>query len=298
MLTKPNRKLYLLFVTVILLWGFNWPVNKIGMQYIPAIWHAAFRLVIGCLSMFLFVILRGQLKLPTKKDLPLIIIMGLFQMGLFSMLISLALMYVDAGRSAILVHTTSLWVIPIAIIFLKEKLTLLKLTGFLLGMIGVFVLFSPWSMDWSSNEAIYGHAILLLAAVSLAISICCARIMPWTRSALELMPWQLLVAALPVLTIACIIEPSPEIEWNSNSLFAMAYTGVFATALGHFAATIVSKGLPSITVSLGLLGVPFTGVLSAAIFLGEPVTMTILLALSFIASGLACVALSGKKVKN
>jgi len=37
----------MLLVTVILLWGVNWPIMKYGLQYIPPIAFAAARMVLG-----------------------------------------------------------------------------------------------------------------------------------------------------------------------------------------------------------------------------------------------------------
>lgn len=297
-MSSASLKVYLSFFAIILIWGVNWPINKIGMQYMPAIWHAALRLSIGCLSMFILTIALGKCKLPSKKDLPAIFIMGFFQMGLFTLCINLGLNYVEAGRSAMLVYTTPLWVIPLAMIWFKEKLTLFKFIGFMLGISGVMVLFSPWSIDWSQKEVLYGHAILLLAALCFSISICYARNIKWVRSPLELLPWQLLVASVPVMIIALIHSPVSVVEWNKVSLSAILFTGILATGIGNFWATIINKELPSITASLGFLGVPISGVLCAAWILGEPITLSIKIALILIPGGLVCVALGNLKLSR
>ena len=52
-----SMKVYLFFVAIIFIWGINRPINKIGLQYMPAIWHAAIRLSIGCASMFMLAFL-------------------------------------------------------------------------------------------------------------------------------------------------------------------------------------------------------------------------------------------------
>ncbi len=293
-MTNKNTSVIHFFIAVILLWGINWPMNKIGIEYMPSIWHATLRIGIGSVSMFILVLLIGKFKIPRKEDLPVVLISGFLQMGMFSMLINLGLMYVEAGRSAILVYTIPLWITPLALIFFKETLNWLKLLGLLLGIGGILILFSPWSMDWSSTNIIYGNCFLIGAAITMAVSICCSRNMQWKSSPLELLPWQLLVGTLPVWLIAYLMEPEPHIEWNQISLSAMAYTAVLATAIGNWGLTVVSRNLPSITVSLGLLGVPITGVISAALILEETITLSMRLAMLFIFSGLICVALSGK----
>lgn len=287
-------KVYTLFATVILIWGLSWPMNKMGMQFIPPIWFATFRLLIATGAMFVLVGCLRRLVLPTRQDLPLILTIGIFQMGFFTLFINLGLFYVDAGRSAILTYTTPFWVLPVAVLFFKEQLSFLKILGFLLGMIGVMVLFSPWSIDWTDPEQLLGNGLLLLAAISFGIALLCARNMKWHRSAIELLPWQLLVGAIPLLVIAFIQDPKPDIQMNSTAIITLAYTGVLGTAIANWFSTIVCKELPSVPVSLGFLGVPICGLLFSTLILNEPLTIAIKIAMFFIPAGLFCVAL-GKK---
>lgn len=291
---NTSSKIYFVFLAIILIWGFSWPMNKIGIQYMHPIWFAALRLIIGTLSMFILVGMLGKLFLPTRKDMSIILTIGLLQMGLFTTLINLGLNYVDAGRSAILTYTTPLWVMPLAILFFNEKASYLKWLGFILGMAGVIVLFNPWSIDWSRHDVLMGNGMLLLAALSLAISMICARNIRWTRSPLELLPWQLLVGTIPVSLLAAYSQPHPIIEWNDMSIVTLAYTGFLGTAMGNWAATVVSKGLPSITVSLGFLGVPISGLLFSTLILDEAITSSIQIALIFIPTGIICVALGNR----
>lgn len=287
-------KLYGLFAVVILIWGFSWPISKIGMSYIPPIWFAAFRLIIATVSMFLLVGSLRKLVIPSKQDLPLILSLGIFQMGLFTMFINWGLFYVAAGRSAILTYTTPFWVLPIAVLVFKEKISLLTFVGFILGMLGIVILFSPQSLDWSNPEQLLGNGLLLLAALSFAVAMLCARNMTWRRSALELLPWQLLVGTIPVLLLAIIQTPSPEIQLNMTAISTLTYTAILGTAIAYWCSTIISKELPSTTVSIGFLGVPICGFVFSTLILHEPITTAIKLAMIFVPAGLFCVAL-GKK---
>ena len=287
-------QVYTLFISVILIWGLSWPINKMGMQFIPAIWFATFRLVIATLTTFVLVGSIRRLVLPSRRDLPLILSIGIFQMGFFTLLINLGLFYVDAGRSAILTYTTPFWVLPVAVIFFNEKLSPLKILGFILGMIGVIALFSPWSIDWQDPLQLLGNGLLLLAAISFGIALLCARQLQWHRPALELLPWQLLVGTIPVLSIALAFEPNPIIEFNHTAVLTLIYTAVLATAVANCGSTLVSRELPSVTVSIGFLGVPISGLLFSSLILDEPFTTAIKIAMVFIPAGLVCFVLAKK----
>lgn len=278
-----------------LIWGFSWPMNKIGIQFMSPIWFTACRLTIATASTFLALKLLGKFVMPTKKDLPLILSIGILQMGIFTVMINVGLYFVEAGRSAILSYTTPLWVLPLAIIFFKEKPTFLKWAGFSLGMMGVLVLCSPWSITWSDQNVLLGNLALLAAALAMAISILAARNLKWQQSPLVLLPWQFLVGAIPTILVAYYVDPNPRVEWSPQLLLALAYTGLIGTALGNLCATILSKELPSITVSLGFLGVPLFGVMFSSLVLNEVITPSIQIAMILIPAGIVCLSLGNRR---
>lgn len=116
-----KKNYFLLLVIVILIWGISWPMNKIGLEYMSPLLFATGRLIIATVSMFLIVIFTKNFIWPTRQDLPIILTIGLLQMGIFVLLINIGLHFVEAGRSSILVYTTPIWVTPIAIFIFKEN---------------------------------------------------------------------------------------------------------------------------------------------------------------------------------
>ncbi len=288
-------KYYLLLILIVLVWGFAWSINKMGLQFVSPIWFSALRLIVGFFCISLIVIFLRKFKLPHPRDFRIILMMGLIQIGLFMTLINLGLLHVAAGRSAVLVYTTPLWVMPLAVLFFNEKLNYLKGIGFCLGMMGVVILFNPYTFVWSDHTALLGNGILLLASLCWAVSILCARNMKWHRTPLELLPWQLLVGTIPVLLIALFEQPHPHIQWNVSFVMMLAYMGIFATAFTYWGTIVLSKELPSITVSLSFLGVPVVGLIFAALLLHEKISFSMVIAMISIIGGLICVAWGGKK---
>lgn len=290
-----SKSLYFLFALIVLLWGFSWPASKLGVAYMPPIWFAAGRLAIGTICMFAFLLASGKFVVPKRKDLPLIITIGILQMGLFMALMSVGLYYSGAGRAAIIVYSTPLWVVPIAILFFGEQVRPLKLIGLLLGLVGMFTLLNPWQLDWHNKNLILGNALLLLASISWAGAMLIARYATWHNSALALIPWQLLVGTIPVILVALYFEPHPHIEWHWDLLAIMFYIGVLVTAVGYWGTMLISKSLPVVTTSLCFLATPIIGLLSSAWFLHEPISSDLIIAMTLIILGLVCVALSGRR---
>lgn len=295
-IAKPeSMKLYMLFIIIVLIWGLSWPVNKLGLDSVPPIWFATLRLVIGTVSMFLLCIYSRQLIIPTRKDFPMIASLGIFQIGMFILMINLALTIEASGTAAILVYTTPLWVMPMSIFFFKESNTFLKWLGFILGLIGVLLMLNPAEINWSNSNTIITLSYLMLASIALSIGILCARYMTWHHTPIELIPWQLLLASLILIMVALRMEPSPNIHWNMTSIGCIAYTGVLATAFGFLGMSKVSKELPATLTSIGFLGVPVSGVIFSVILLHEAVDIYKILAMIFITAGVICVVYGERK---
>jgi drug/metabolite transporter (DMT)-like permease len=288
---RPNSPSLLLLAAIILVWGSNWPIMKIGLQSIPPLTFAAVRLGTGAVCLFAVLAVLGRLRLPERRDYPVIFSVGIIQMAVFLILVNLGLSRVDAGRSAILAYTTMLWVTPAAVLFLGERLSLRKTLGLLAGLAGVGVMFNPLSFDWEDAELLMGNALLMAAALCWAIAILHVRAHDWRARPLDLAPWQLLAGFVVVLPVALWFEADLPIHWSATLVGVLAYNGPIATGFAIWAWVSINRALPAITTSIGSLGVPAVGVLASALVLDEAFSVTNLLGLAFIVTGLAVISL-------
>lgn len=289
--TVGRRAAWVLLALVVVLWGINWPAMKLGLEDMGPLTFAATRMVLGAACFLAFAAMRGRLALPSRADLPIVVSVGLLQMGVFLLLVNLGLRHVPAGRSSILAYTTSLWVVPGAMLVLGETLRGRRLAGFALGILGVAVLFNPAAFDWTDPGVVLGNGLLMLAALAWAVQIIHVRGHRWRASPLDLAPWQFLVAAALLVPLALVFEHGGEIRWTGRLLAILAYNGPVATALCFWAIVTVNRALPAITTSLATLGVPVAGMASSALWLGEEMTVTDLSGLGLIVLGLAFIAL-------
>lgn len=291
---KFNYRIFALFLFIIFSWGLAWPINKIGLQYMSPLWYTAIRLLIATVAMLGLVISMKKFSLPQWRDLPLILTIGLLQIGLYILLTNIGLAYIPAGHASLLAYTTPLWVMPVATLFFKEKSGLFKWLGFFLSLAGLVMLMNLWDLDFSDRHILLGCGALLLASMSWAISMLCVRYMHWTKSPLELIPWQLIIGAIPVLCLAFIKEPIVAVTWNYQLILSLIYTGILVTGLSYWCGVIINKELPTILVSLGFLIVPVFSFIVSAIFLNETISTPSIAAIALILLGLVFVV-SDKK---
>jgi drug/metabolite transporter (DMT)-like permease len=284
-----NYRIFALFLVIVFSWGLAWPVNKVGLMYMSPLWYTAARLVVGTIAMFVVVLAVKKFSLPEKRDIPLILIIGLLQIGVYILLTNIGLAYLPAGRSSLLAYTTPLWVMPIATLFFNERSGIFKWTGFLLGIAGLITLMNPWEINWTDHNVMLGSSALLLASLCWAISMFCVRHMRWTKSPLELIPWQLLTGAIPILIFAAVKEPALHVHWNTALILSLVYTGILVTGISYWLGVIINKELPTIVVSLGFLIVPVISFMISAIFMHETINVPTAIAITLILVGLGFV---------
>ncbi len=284
-----------LFAAVILSWGFNWVVTKLLVQDVSALWLVAIRSVIALAVLFVLAAGTRSLVLPRRGDLPVVFNVALLHMSAYAILMTVGLMHVAAGRSIVLGFTTPLWVIPGAVLFLGERLTPMRIFGVTLGMAGLALLFNPAAFDWSDGRALLGNSLLLLAAFLWAVSILHLRAHKWISTPWQLVFWEVLLATVVLVLVAFAYEGTPRIDWDMRIVLLFLYGGVIGVALAYWAMSMVSRSLPAITTSLGVLATPVVGVLGSVAVLGEPLSLSLVLALALIIGGIAIGTIGGSK---
>ncbi len=289
-----RRRAMVLVGCMVLIWGCNWPVNKVILTHIGPFWFASVRMGLGAATLFLVQAFRSDgVKLPARADLPIVFSIGLVQMAAMLTLMNLGLTSVAAGRSAILSYTTPLWVVPGAMLILGERLHLVKAMALLLGLAGVAFMFNPLGFDWSDHKAIVGNGYLLAAAVLWAGTTIHVRAHRWRGTPLALAPWQMLAGFVPMLVLSRWVEgPAPHIGFSWSVVLLALYTGPVITAFPFWAFVTIARTLPALTTSLTLLLVPVVGLLSSAAALSEPLDVTTVVGLLLIVSAVAAVSLA------
>jgi drug/metabolite transporter (DMT)-like permease len=88
------------------------------------------------------------------------------------------------------------------------------------------------------------------------------------------------------------------VTWTPPLLVGVAYASVLGTALGYWAMAMVNRSLPAMTTSLGLLATPVVGTASAAILLGESITLSLICAMLLIIGGIAIGTIMGARSRQ
>ena len=160
------------------LWGSAFPSIKIGYRLfnIPSsdtasiILFAGVRFFLaGILTVIIFSFVNKKLLLPTKKSLPKIGVLSLFQ-TIFQYILFYIALARTTGEKASVIQGTSVFVALLisCLIFKMEKLTLSKILGSVVGFVGVILV----SLDifTQHQSGVSGEFLAFLSTVSYAFS--------------------------------------------------------------------------------------------------------------------------------
>jgi drug/metabolite transporter (DMT)-like permease len=283
---------YAQLAAVALIFGTSWPLLKQGVAAgATPVWFAAGRASCSTLGAFALVAALRLLRLPRQRDLPIILSTGALQLAAFFVLSNLGLRFVPAGRSVLLAYTTSLWLVPLEAVTGGDRLNMQRALALVAGLAGVVVLLNPLAIDWTEPGVLAGHGLLLLAALSWAFAILHARRHSWQGfSPLQALPWQTLVATVLLVPLAAFAEPEGRLPAVPAVIVTLVYLGFFGGPIAIWAATSVSRALPPLVSSIGFLWVPVIGIMVSTLWLGEPLTLPLLLGAALVLIGLVVVA--------
>jgi len=271
----------------VVLWGANWPAMKIGLNHITPLWMSAARFASGGFCLFVLQAVTRTLRLPTRQDIPFLVSVGILQMLAFTALSAFALHHVGAGRSAVLAYTTPIWVTPAAILVFHERLSARKLFGTTLGLAGVLLLFNPFEVEWHDHQAVTANFMLRCASLCWAVCILHLRHFRSASSAYVLAPWQMLVATVPLVILARLIEGPYTGDNTGTFISALTFIGPIATAFCFCAVNAANTRMSSTSMASAMLGVPIVGLMTSLLFLHEHLTAGLIASIALIAAGIA-----------
>ena len=292
-----HRQGAVLLVIVVAAWGLTWPVNKVLLESLPPLWMVALRAALATVALFVISIVRRRLTVPSPADVPIVLSITLLHMVGFVVLANVGLELVPTGRTVVLAYTTPLWVTPAARIFLKERLTPRRIIGILAGIAGLVALFNPLAFDWSDHRAVFGNLAIVAAAILWAANIVHIRHHDWRATPFELLPWEMLLATLILVPLAFASGSVPTAAWDAQLVLLMLYSAAVGAALAYWALAVANRNLPAITTSLGLLATPVVSIVIATLWLGETVTVSLVLAVLLVLGGIALGATSAQSAR-
>ena len=259
-----------------LLWGSAFPALKIGcammnispdkpaseMLFAGIRFAAAGAVVIGCTS-----VKKKKFVRPTEKSLPAVLIISLFQTVLQYFFYYIGLSHTTGVKAAVLVGSNVFAaLITSCLIFKLEKITVRKIIGCLLGLIGVMLVnFDGKGLDF--RFTVLGEGFVLLSSLAYAFSSVFMKKYSAKYDTSMMSGWQFFLGGLVMAAGGLLF--GGRIEPQSASAFVMLmYLAALSAAAYTLWAMLLEYNSVTQVAIYGFIN-PVCGVLLSAIFLGE-----------------------------
>ena len=258
-------------VALAAVWGASYLFMRYAVPQLGPVRLIELRVVVGGLLLAMFLaITRGSIDWRRHwKDF---LFVGAIGIALPFVMIAGALTSIDASTAAILNALSPLFTAVIAAVWIRDPLTLPKMAGIALCLLGTMVLVG-WTPTPMTNAQLVGASMSVGATVLYGLSNVYTKVRLTNASAMGTSAGTCLMAAVALAPIALITPaPRPIAEVATLVWVATLCLAVFSTAIAFiwYYRLIADVGpVKSITVTLL---VPIFGMVWGVIFLGEPVT--------------------------
>lgn len=279
-------RIYILLIIVMAIWGFNLSAVIVLVSNVDPITLTAFRIFVAGIAVLVITGLMGIFRLPTKREWKTIFIIAIFNVVLHHVFLGIGLTRTSGVNAGIILGAAPLVTLVFSVILLKDRITKLRLFGFILGFIGIIII-SVVGMD-SAASVSSGDILILLSMMAQAFSfILLSKLNPSFDPRL-LTGYMLLVGSVFIFMTSIVVEGDVAqigqlFTWKLGLVFLFSAIG--ATAFGHMTYNYAIKNVgPTETTIFVNLNTIFS-LLGASFFLGEPILQKHYLGLTFIIIG-------------
>jgi drug/metabolite transporter (DMT)-like permease len=287
-MNSHSRTLGLVLVVALsLLWGINWPALKIGLTEIPPWTFRAFMLGFGGPGLLLIVRAMGtDIRVPRDQWWPLTYA-SMTMLTAWMVISSYGIPLVTSGDAAILAYSMPAWSAVFGAIILKERFTLRRLAGLIVGMAGVAVLVSR---SWNAiGDSLLGPMLMVIAAAVWGLGIVIHKSVRWKMPTSAVAGWQVTLAGA-AMTIGAVLFDRPEFGAVSALAWGSVVFNVLAIAiLGYIMWFKIMQMYPASVASVGVLLTPIFGVFLGAWWLNEAIGWRELVSLALIVGAIVLV---------
>ncbi len=279
-------KAFIALFLLTLIWGYNWVVMKLAVQYASPFQFAALRTFLGAIMLFIVLFLT---KRPLAlKEFPTMLALGLLQTCGFTGLLIWALVSGGAGKTAVLSYTMPFWVMLFAWPMLGEKVRGWQWLAVAFALFGIVLIFDPLHIKADG----FSMTLALLSGISWAISAIVSKKLHQRAPHLDLLnitAWPTLLGSIPIIILALVL-PAPPIQWTHTFYLTIIYSIFLSGSLAWVLWLYALQRLPAGVASMASMLAPVIGVSAAWVQLGERPSQIELLGMLFIALALVTIS--------
>ncbi|MBN2135909.1 MAG: DMT family transporter, partial [Acidobacteria bacterium] len=270
MSNHENLKVYAAGILRCTVFGSAFIAMKIALKSINPMMLIFLRYFICVILLNVFVSRFYQKQQIKKKDYKYLIILGLIEPFIFYILDAYGLKYTTAVRAALILAITPVIVAVLAVPFLKEKLTFIKLVSAIGSVIGVFIVVTASEPIIPVSEYLLGDVLLIGAALFHALFTLLSRKLSFTYNPLTITQFQSVVGLVGFLPLA-VVETSFNgfVIPDTTSIISVLYLGIVVSTFGFLLVNYTISRLSAANSSIFQNLTPGVAMILSFLLLGE-----------------------------
>lgn len=274
-LSLVKKYFLLIIVIIVVFWAFAFPFIKIGLQELSPVNLTIMRLFIACFVFLLLILIkpRSFSKLH-KKDIPRIFLLGFIGIIVYHLGLNYGEQYISPSVASLIIATIPIFVVILAAIFLKERITFKIISGVVLSLLGVVIISTLGRPD-ASLEITYlsgAGAVLVGSLVGAGYTIVGKKMLQ-RYSAISLTVYAFLLGSLGLLPF---VSPSLFEELMTLSITGwgtILFLGLFPTVIAYILWYVALNIKNASELSVYLYFIPVLSTIISYILFKEQITL-------------------------
>lgn len=266
---------FLLFSLLALFWSGSFITIHFSVAAFSPLFGAMMRIFIGLVFLTL-IMWQQQFSFGVPKTIYWrLIIVALLAQGIPFACLFMGETAIAPAIAGIINSTTPIWALVINVIFLKEydQLTIKKMTGLLIGIVGITLIFWPMLQHQKTHDTLTGLLLVLIMAISYALGAILNKRLLFGRASIPLQAnlWhQTLVNFVFLSVISLLFKQWPTWQHFTHAhvaLWSLLYLGLFSTAIAWIIFFHLLHAWDAVRASSVMYLVPLLAILWDQIFL-------------------------------
>lgn len=289
----------LVWLLLCCIWGSTWLFIKLGLNDLPPLTFAGIRFLIAATILFSMIALRGVPFPTNRRDLALLAVTGILSFSFNYGLVFWGEQYISSGLAALLQSTLPAFGLIIAHFYLpRERMTLPRMAGVLLGVVGVGVIFSN-QLQVSGPRALWGSAALVLSAFCAAYANVLVKAYGLNLQPSVLAAGQMFFGLIPLLLIGIPLEGNPlKFHWTPIAIISLFYLAIVGTVVAFLLYYWLIHNMDVTKTMLIALVTPVTAVVLGMLVLKEELNWRTLVGGVMIMSGIGLIVVRRTKANS
>ena len=274
-------KLYLLIAVMVLLWSGNFIVVKIALREMPPLLLMGVRAILAGLMILPFYLLQPRAALNLRSIVRLIGL-GMFGVALNQLFFVVGMSKTTVAHSSLIIGLTPVLVLLIAGSLKMEQITVKKVAGMAVALLGVAILQSTHA----GAPSMLGDAFLFLAALTFSTFTVMGKRSAMQFDGITVNTFAYVGSAIALLPLTVWqAQSTPLSSLSVTTWICLLYMAAFSSVLCYLIYYYAIRRLSASRVSAFSYLQPALASSMAVLWLGEPVTLPLVAGGSVIFAG-------------